>query len=215
MVRAVESSPGDARAEPRLTTLVFGVVSDEGDVEALARMLRPLPRSFGAAVLLVQHKPHGRQAEFIAWLRRRTRLDVRSATDRAHALAGCVYVAPDDLHLVIRASGRLRLTDGPLEHDLRPAGDVLLRSLASAMGVRGAAVLLGDAHDDGVNGVAAVRLAGGRALLRAGGRAPVLVLPRALERRLGPLEVLDDALLGQRMLALSGGSPLAEAHASP
>jgi two-component system chemotaxis response regulator CheB len=216
LLTSVRAAAGtDGLSEPYRSTLVFGVVSAEGDVEALARVLRPLPRSFAAAVLLVQHRPPGRQSEFIAWLQRRTRLEVRPATDRVHALAGCVYVAPDDLHLVIRSSGRLRVSDGPLEHGLRPAGDVLLRSLASAMGPRGAAVLLGDAHVDGVNGAAVVRVAGGRALLRAGGRAHVLALPRSLEGRLGPLEVLDDTLLGERMLALSGGLQAVEEPAAP
>jgi len=186
---------------------VFGIVSGEDAVLRLAGLLRLLPPAFPGALLVVQHMPGERHAEFIAWLQRRTRLSVRTAVHRDVARVGCVYVAPPDLHLAVAPGGRLRLVDGPPEHDLRPAGDVLLRSLAAARGATSAAVLIGHTGADGASGIAAVRAAGGRALLLAAASAPVVRLRRPAGAPLAPLEALDNVeALGARMAELAAAS---------
>jgi two-component system chemotaxis response regulator CheB len=189
---------------------IFGVVSGHDALASLAGLARSLPAGFLGAVLLVQHMPAERYDELVAWLQRRTRLAVRTPVHGAAARTGHLYVAPPDLHLALAPGARLRLVDGPPEHELRPAGDVLLRSVALACGAGGAAALLGDTGLDGTAGLAAVRAAGGSGLLLAGQSPQVVRLRRTRAVRRGPLEVLDGAeALGARFaeLAVLPGAP--------
>jgi two-component system chemotaxis response regulator CheB len=72
---------------------------------------------------------------------------VKLAAHGEHILAGTVYVAPADHHLIVK-NDHLRVTRGPRENQWRPAIDVLLRSAAVTFGLRVMAVLLSGALDE-------------------------------------------------------------------
>jgi two-component system chemotaxis response regulator CheB len=93
--------------------------------------------------------------------------------------AGRIYVAPPDMHLVVDAEARLRLSSGPRANDHRPAIDPLFRSAAAALGSALAAVVLSGTLDDGAAGLAAVRRAGGIAVVQHPDDATFSAMPRA------------------------------------
>jgi two-component system, chemotaxis family, protein-glutamate methylesterase/glutaminase len=80
---------------------------------------------------VVQHIPPTGRSMLGVILGRRTPLEVVTAEGGEELLAGRIYVAPPDRHLLV-GDGRVDLTRGPKENGVRPAVDTMLRSLASA-----------------------------------------------------------------------------------
>jgi two-component system chemotaxis response regulator CheB len=181
-------------AEPLLRSdqpsLVIGIGASAGGVEALRTALARLPADLDAAVLVVLHIPPSGKSLLAPILDRVTPLEADVATPGQRVVAGRVYVAPADRHMLVH-KWRIVLSRGPKENGTRPAVDPMLRSLADAYGPRAVAVILSGALGDGSAGAAAIAASGGvvivqdpaeavvpsmpeSALLAVGGRAKVL-----------------------------------------
>jgi two-component system chemotaxis response regulator CheB len=79
--------------------------------------------------------------------------------------SGRVYVAPRDHHLVVE-DGVVRTDRGPKQHRTRPAIDPLFRSAAREYGPRVIGVLLSGFGADGVDGLIAIKAAGGLSIVQ-------------------------------------------------
>lgn len=73
---------------------------------------------------------------------------------------GLIYIAPRDRHLTF-VDGRFALSRGPKQHHTRPAIDPLFRTAAEVYGGRVVGVVLTGGGDDGVDGLVAIKAAGG------------------------------------------------------
>ena len=131
-----------------------------GGVEALQRVVRHLPPSFRAPVVVVVHVPPTAFSRLPDILVRAGPLPARHVVDGEHLEPGMIHVAPPDRH-VITNDGRLALVDGPRENGVRPAIDPLFRSAARHYADRLIAAVLSGTLDDGTAGLAAVHANGG------------------------------------------------------
>ena len=163
---------------------VVGIGASAGGVDALIRVVRDLPAAFPAAICIVLHVPPSGRSLLAPILGRHTRLEVVEAQDGDALRAGCVYVAPNDRHLIV-ASGCVQLDRGPKENGVRPAVDVLLRTMAASYGGEAVAVILSGALGDGSAGAAAVRQAGGRVIVQDPEDATVASMPESAIRAVG------------------------------
>jgi two-component system chemotaxis response regulator CheB len=131
-----------------------------GGVEALQRLVRHLPPSIHAAIVVVLHIPATASSRLPEILGRVGVLPARHAVDGEHLDPGVIYVAPPDRHLVV-GDHHLSLADGPRENGVRPAIDPLMRSAARSFGERTIGVVLSGTLDDGTAGLAAIHSHGG------------------------------------------------------
>jgi two-component system chemotaxis response regulator CheB len=92
-------------------------------------------------------------------------LPATHAFDGEQIASGRIYIAPPNCHLLI-SNGRMEVTNGPQENGHRPAIDPLFRSAALAYGPRVIGVVLSGTLDDGSAGLAAIRRAGGIAVVQ-------------------------------------------------
>jgi two-component system chemotaxis response regulator CheB len=137
-----------------------------GAIEALRELVGQFPGDLDAALFVVIHiAPHAR-SHLPAILDRLGPLPAAHAADREPIRTGRIYVAPPDRHLLLDGD-RIRITRGPRENGHRPALDTLFRSAARSAGPRVIAVVLSGTLDDGTVGVAAVKRAGGTAIVQA------------------------------------------------
>jgi two-component system chemotaxis response regulator CheB len=189
---------------PHFDLLVIG--SSTGGPGALETLLAGLPAPLGVPVVIVQHMPAGFTARLADHLRTTTGHDVREASYGVAVEPGVVWIAPGNLHLVVRkrSAGLQALTvDGPKLHACRPAVDVLFTSAAEATGPRTLAAVLTGMGRDGEDGSRAIRLAGGTILAQDEASSVVYGMPRAVvEARLAHQVVSIDhmaAVMLQRL----------------
>jgi two-component system, chemotaxis family, protein-glutamate methylesterase/glutaminase len=184
---------------PNRDLVVVG--ASAGGVEALIRLVGELPPDFGAAVLVVLHLTPDASSNLPAILARAGRLPAAQARDGEPIRPGRIFVAPPDHHLLVR-DGRVRLSRAPSENLHRPAVDVLFRSAAMNLDGRTVGVVLSGALDDGADGLRAIAMAGGLAIVQDPGDALVPSMPMsALEA--GPVDhILPAHEIGRRLPAL-------------
>jgi two-component system chemotaxis response regulator CheB len=174
------------------------VGASAGGVEALRDYVASLPADLDACVLVVLHLPARARSMLPAILARAGRLPVESAVDGAVLAPGVVLVAPPDHHLRVR-DGRAGVDVGARENGHRPAIDVLFRSAATHRD-KVLAILLSGTLDDGVQGLAVVRAAGGRTAVQDPAQALYAGMPQAAL----DAGVVDDVLGVAELAALTG-----------
>jgi two-component system chemotaxis response regulator CheB len=179
------------------------VGASTGGPQAVAEVLRALPREFHLPVLLVLHinEPFG--STFADWLGRQLGREVRYPHDgeAVNAAAGRVVMAPPGQHLEVR-DGLLRLGRGPELHSCRPSVDVLFDSVARAYGPAAAGCLLTGMGRDGADGLLAIRDAGGRTIAQDEATSVVYGMPREAALRGAAQLVLPVGRIGPTLAAL-------------
>jgi two-component system chemotaxis response regulator CheB len=143
--------------------VVIGASSD--GIDALNKLVAPLPSELSAAIFVVQHLASSSMNDLPNILARHTSLGAQLATDGERFQRGRIYVAPADHHLFID-SDQMFLSQGPRENRVRPAIDPLFRSAALAHGARAIGVILSGSLDDGTAGLMAIKNAGGLAMVQ-------------------------------------------------
>jgi two-component system chemotaxis response regulator CheB len=141
------------------------MAASAGGVEALRALLSMLPADFPAPILVVLHVPAAGSTALPKILSRAGRLTASAASDGEELLAGHVYVAPPDTHL-LAFGHRARLGRGPAMDGHRPAADALFLSAALSAGPRALAVVLSGSLHDGASGSAAVERQGGTVIIQ-------------------------------------------------
>lgn len=131
-----------------------------GGVEALKRLCAGLPADFPAAVFVVVHISPISRSVMPELLSRAGPLPARHPKDEEAISRGVIYVAPPDMHLLLRP-GHVLLRRSPQENRTRPAIDPLFRSAAVAYRSRVIGVVLSGLLDDGSAGLVAVKSCGG------------------------------------------------------
>lgn len=132
-----------------------------GGLEVLRVILQALPRDLCAAVVVAQHRsPESARSGLRDLLRAATSLTVREADDKDELLAGTVYLAPPDYHLMVQGRSLTLSIDAPVQY-ARPSIDVLLSSAAESFREHCVGVVLTGANADGARGLARIAELGG------------------------------------------------------
>jgi len=140
---------------------VVALVCSTGGLGALTRVLAPLPADFPAAILVLQHIDPEASSSLKAILARRTALIVLDAAEGAELRPRQVVVAPPGFHTLVTSLGTVALIESGPRPPYRPSADLLLTSLALALGPRAVAVVLSGHGIDGATGATAVHHFGG------------------------------------------------------
>jgi two-component system, chemotaxis family, protein-glutamate methylesterase/glutaminase len=158
------------------------MAASAGGFSALTQILGGLPADFGAAVVVVQHRSTREPNLLVPLLARRSPLRVTAVTEGEGLRPGVVYIAPPDLHAVVRPDHRLALTDGRKISFVRSSANPLFASAAAALGNRVIAVVLTGSGCDGTDGVQAIRTAGGLVIVQNPATAAHASMPLAAIR---------------------------------
>jgi len=143
------------------TAAVVALVSSRGGLDALSRVLRVMPAQLSACVIALQHSDPARASQLAPLLDRVGPLAVAEARDGEALALGRVLVAPSGFHTLVTRDRTLALVRSGERPPNRPSADLLLASLAVAVGPDAIAVVLTGFGHDGAAGASAIKRLGG------------------------------------------------------
>ncbi|MFV9506655.1 MAG: chemotaxis-specific protein-glutamate methyltransferase CheB [Oscillochloridaceae bacterium umkhey_bin13] len=149
-----------------------------GGPKIVLQILAGLPRTFPAAILIVQHIAQGFSGGMAEWLGASIKLPVHLATEGALLTPGEVLVAPDRFDLLVQPHGSIHLSNHPLLLQ-RPAIDIAMQSVAAVFGSAATGVLLTGMGRDGAIGMQAIRRTGGLTIAQDEATSTIFGMPRA------------------------------------
>jgi two-component system, chemotaxis family, protein-glutamate methylesterase/glutaminase len=161
----------------RIPRDIVVVGASAGGVEALRKLFSEIPGSFPGVVAAVLHRHPLFESDLPKVLGRSTSLRLVEPEDETPMERGVVYIAPRDRHLRFEDS-TLRVERGPKEHFTRPAVDPLFVSAARSFGKRVVGIVLTGGGDDGVDGLIAIKAAGGLSIAQDPSEAMYPFMPR-------------------------------------
>ena len=180
-----------------------------GGLDALRTILRGLPASLDAAVVVAQHRgPDSHPTALRDLLGAVTAMRVCEAGDKEELRPGSVYIAAPDYHMLIEAGTIALAVDAPVLY-ARPSVDVLLESAAEAYLDRCLGVVLTGANADGARGLKHVVDHGGAAIVQDPSsavrdempRAALAAVPNALVAPVEEISALVVELCGESVAA--------------
>ncbi|WP_049922529.1 chemotaxis-specific protein-glutamate methyltransferase CheB [Halopiger djelfimassiliensis] len=161
-------------------TLVIG--ASTGGPRVVERVLSELPKRAGLRILVVQHMADHYTKRFAKRLDERTAYDFREAADGDTVGPGEGVLAKGGYHLEVTdfTTGQLTVVhdDGPERHNVRPAIDVTMETAAETVTGNLAGVVLTGMGADGADGLAAIKAAGGKAIVQDEATSRVYGMPK-------------------------------------
>ena len=166
---------------------IVAIGASSGGVEALQRLLAALSE-LDAIVLVVLHRPANRISFLREILVRKSRMSVVIARHGELLHRGVCYIAEPSQHLMVGPGLR---TDPLPDHRYTTRNiDQLFISLARHYGARTIGVVLSGQLDDGTRGLAAIKKAGGIAMVQSPDEAAYPEMPRNAIRYDGPVDLI-------------------------
>src|SRR5688572_27639299 len=148
-----------------------------GSLEIVIKLLRDL-RNSHLAIILVLHRKGSVQSSLADLLDLKTVFKVKEAEEKEFIRPGFVYIAPADYHLLVETDKSLSLDFSEKVNFSRPSIDVTFECAADVFGPNVIGILLSGGNADGVDGLNAIKKAGGHCIVQDPVTALVSFMPQ-------------------------------------
>ena len=186
------------KGRPVRDVVAIGVST--GGPPVVQKILSSLPEDFPAGILIAQHMPAAFTGPFAQRLDSVSKIKVKEAENGDVFKPGHAYVAPGGKHIVLdQKISRINIivTDQPADALYKPSANVLISSVAEAVGRRALGVILTGMGSDGCEGIRDLKNKGGKALAQSDNTCVVYGMPKAIVDENLADEVVDlDDLAG-------------------
>ena len=186
---------------------LVAIGASAGGPAALALMLRALPASFSAGIVVVQHVDESFATGMADWLSDQCSLSVRIAHEGDAPSPGTVLLAGSSDHLAVNSSGRLYYTPEPIEYVYRPSVDVFFESVSRHWPGDAIGVLLTGMGRDGALGLKAIRNKGFHTIAQDEATCAVYGMPKAAVKLNAATEILAVDRIAPRLVDLIARQP--------
>jgi two-component system chemotaxis response regulator CheB len=159
-VKVIKEQPKPVFGNKMIDRIV-AIASSTGGPDALSVLLSGFPEKFPCPIMIAQHISDGFVQGMVEWLRRTSRLNVKTASDGEYINPGTVYVSPSESHMEVTADKRIAFVERHPKDIYRPSCDRLLSSVAKAYGQRSIGVILTGMGSDGAMGIKKIKESGG------------------------------------------------------
>lgn len=202
------------RPLPRQVPRLLAIGSSTGGPQALFTFIQALGADFPVPVVLTQHMPATFTPILADHLTRLGGMKCAEAVDGERLVAGHIYLAPGDRHLLVHGSAAgliVRVTSDPPENFCRPAVDPMLRTANAACDGRVLVVMLTGMGQDGLLGTRAIVEGGGAALAQDEASSVVWGMPGAIARAGLCHQVLPLPAIAARVREIFQSAPIRRA----
>lgn len=189
----------------KLTDSIIAIGASTGGTEAIRQVLEDMPAS-SPGIVITQHIPEKFSASFAQRMDKLSAMKVCEATDGQQIIAGHVYIAPGNQHMLVERSGAryvCRLNDGPPVNRHKPSVNVLFRSVANQLGRNAIGVILTGMGDDGAEGLLEMKQAGAATLAQDERSSVVWGMPGEAVKLNAADEILPLNKVAGRLVSLS------------
>jgi two-component system chemotaxis response regulator CheB len=167
----------------RLKPTLLAIGSSTGGPQALFQLVQGLGKHLPVPVVLTQHMPATFTPILAEHLSKLGFMPCTEARQGEPLLAGHIYLAPGDRHLLVEAANgglRCNLSSDPPENFCRPSVDPMLRSAVAATSGRVLMAMLTGMGHDGLAGTRLVISSGGTAIAQDEATSVVWGMPGAV-----------------------------------
>lgn len=149
-----------------------------GSLPVLIHIIKSLPRNFDLPLLIVIHRQRNVLSEFVKILSEANKnKKIIEPDDKEPISNSCIYIAPQNYHLLIESDRTFSLDYSEAVQYSRPSIDVTFESAAAIYKNNLAAVLLSGANNDGTSGLKSVVSNGGVAIAQEPSTAEFPAMP--------------------------------------
>jgi two-component system chemotaxis response regulator CheB len=156
-------------------TVVIG--GSAGSLEVLFQLLPLLRRDLSASIIIVLHRRSIGDSTLSELLGTKTVIPLQEAEDKDPLLAGHIYLAPSDYHLLVENNYTLSLDYSEKVNFSRPSLDVTFESAADVFGRDAVGIILSGANEDGTEGLRMLKKSGGVVIAQNPETAQIPVMP--------------------------------------
>lgn len=165
----------ESRVMKKCKALIIG--GSAGSLEVLLKVLPDVNVNIPFPIIIVVHRKHGADSLLPVLLSTRTKLIVKEVDEKEKIVAGNVYIAPSDYHLLVEQDETFSLDYSEKINYSRPAIDATFQTAAEVYKTNLVCMLLSGSNSDGVNGLKSVKSWGGRAVIQDPKSAQVAYMP--------------------------------------
>lgn len=190
-------------AKPSARINAIAIASSTGGPQALQSLFNLVKnRLVRVPIFITQHMPPTFTTILAEHLGKAAGVPCREGKDGEVAIAGTIYIAPGDFHMVPEKTAAgivIRLNQNPPENFCRPAADPMLRALADIYGAELLTVVLTGMGQDGLEGAKVAVAKGGFVVAQDQASCVVWGMPRAVTEAgvakvILPLDAIPDYL---------------------
>ena len=178
---------------------LIAIGASTGGLEILSEILQPLPSTI-SPIVVVQHLSRDILYTFLPKIQEKCKVKLKVAHHGVKLEDGCVYFAPYNKHLKVKKVG---LNDYEIVLDdsndtfHKPSIDILFHSIAKEVKHNAVAFILTGMGNDGVEGIKAIKDAGGKTYAQDKDSCVVFGMPKAaieskkIDDILTPMQIVD------------------------
>lgn len=144
---------------PKTKIIVIG--GSSGSLDVVLKIVSNIRKDCAVALVIVLHRKTTSDSSLSELLTIRSAVPVKEVEDKDPVVAGNVYLAPSDYHLLFEKSDFFALDDSEKINYSRPSIDVTFESAAEAYGTSVSGILLSGSNADGTEGLMAIHRQGG------------------------------------------------------
>jgi two-component system chemotaxis response regulator CheB len=175
-----------------------------GSMPVIMQILEAIPHTFSIPVIIVIHRQRNVLSEMTKILAMAHPHKTIIEPDDKDAISNCcIYLAPQNYHLLIEKDETFSLDySEPIQYS-RPSIDVTFESAAEVFKKQMVAVLLSGANNDGTLGLQKVLMHGGKAIVQHPDSADFSVMPSSAIKNCRGVEVMKPAEIAAYLNSLN------------
>jgi len=171
-----------------------------GSVGIVQDVLAGLPAGFSIPIVLVLHRMKNVESRLDTVLSFGG--NIREPEDKEPVKDGCVYLAPQNYHLLIEGDKSFALDYSELVNFSRPSIDVTFLCASFAYRERALGILLSGANRDGAEGINMIIENGGRGIVQDPQTTEYPSMPLAAIKKNTKVEVLGPGIIVDTLLSI-------------
>jgi two-component system chemotaxis response regulator CheB/two-component system response regulator WspF len=165
-------------------------------------VLSALPKTFPAAIVIIQHVDAQFAPGMAQWLSGTSVLPVRIAQEGDRPAAGTALLAGTNDHLIFKTSSKLGYSDEPRQLSYRPSVDVFFESLSELWLGDAVGVLLTGMGRDGARGLKTLRNKGHYTIAQDEPTSAVYGMPKAAAALGAAVDILPVDRIAARLVEI-------------